>query len=172
MIKFIQEQQFLILVSKIPPTHLDGAFLKTMTETWNFESCNVYKQVVRVRNSHVCFMNWIIPSSRAIFVRRTTKIARELKTDKGSLQLKKKKPITRENIKYRDLKENIRTTHEKVKLQAGLSLITIMWLNSSTRCDQNYDFQNTTRSVRLRWKRNLNKHSKFEKTQTNSPTLA
>ena len=43
-----------------------------------------------VRNSHLCFMNWIIPSSRAIFVRRTTKIARDLKTDKRSLQLKKK----------------------------------------------------------------------------------
>ena len=104
-----------------------------------------------VRNPHVCFMNWIIPSSRAIFVRRTTKIARELKTDKGSLQLKKEKTITRESVKYRDLKENIRTTHQKVNLRAGLSLITIMWLNNSTRCDQNYDFQNTSRYVRLRW---------------------
>ena len=72
-----------------------------------------------VRNPHVCFMNWIIPSSRAIFVRRTTKIARELKTDKGSLQLKKEKTITRESVKYRDLKENIRTTHQKVNLRAG-----------------------------------------------------
>ena len=139
---------------KLPPTHLYSAFLNTTTETSNFESCNVYKQVVRT--PHVCFINWIIPSSSAIFVRRTTKIARELKTDKGSLQLKiklknKKKTNTRENVKYRDLKENIRTVHQKVNLRAGLSLITIMWLNNSTRCDQNYDFQNTSRSVRLRW---------------------
>ena len=100
-----------------------------------------------VRNSHLCFMNWIIPSSRAIFVRRTTKIARELKTDKRSLQLKKKKPITRENIKYRDLKENIRTTHEKVKFQAGLSLITIIldWKlqsNFNTSCFLEIFFKN------------------------------
>ena len=56
------------------------------------------------------------------------KIARELKTDKGSLQLKKKKNDheRKHKVKYRDLKENIRTTHQKVKLRAGLSLITIM----------------------------------------------
>ena len=37
------------------PTHLDGAFLKTMTETWNFESCNVYKQVVREKLSSMFY---------------------------------------------------------------------------------------------------------------------
>ena len=56
-----------------------------------------------VRNPHVCFLNWIIPLSRAIFFRHTTKMARELKTDKGRIQLKKKR--SRENMKYRDLKE-------------------------------------------------------------------
>ena len=69
--------------------------------------------------------------SCTIFVGRTTKIAHELKTDKGILQLKKgeKETIAKENIGCRDLKENIRTTYQKVKLRAGLSLITIMCFN-------------------------------------------
>ena len=57
-----------------------------MTETWNFESCNVYKQVVREKLSSMFY------ELNNPFVTRhfCAHIARELKTDKRSLQLKKK----------------------------------------------------------------------------------
>ena len=75
-----------------------------MKETSNYESCNFHKEVVCEKP--LC-MFFELNNPRAIFVRRTTKMAREMKTDKRSIQLekKKKKQRSRENMKYRDLKE-------------------------------------------------------------------
>ena len=73
-----------------------------MKETSNYESCNFHKEVVCEKP--LC-MFFELNNPRAIFVRRTTKMAREMKTNKGRIQLKKKKQWSRENMKYRDLKE-------------------------------------------------------------------
>ena len=94
-----------------------------MKETLNYESCNVHKQVVCEKP--LC-MFFELNNPRAIFVRRTTKMAREMKTDKGRIQLKKKEAMITRKHEVQGPEGNIRTTHQKVKLRAGLSLTTIM----------------------------------------------
>ena len=74
-----------------------------MKETSNYESCNFHKEVVCEKP--LC-MFFELNNPRAIFVRRTTKMAREMKTWRSiQLEKKKKKQRSRENMKYRDLKE-------------------------------------------------------------------
>ena len=95
-----------------------------MKETSNYESCNFHKEVVCEKP--LC-MFFELNNPRAIFVRCTTKMAREMKTWR-SIQLEKKKKeatITRKH-EVQGPEGNIRTTHQKVKLRAGLSLTTIM----------------------------------------------